>query len=144
MNVTIITLNIGTDRSSTLSIFYMCFICVSCQYECYHNNPKYWDGQVLYLKYLLYVFPVNMNVTIITLNIGTDRSSTLSIFYMCFICVSCQYGCYHNNPKYWDGQVRANSVDLDQTPRIAASDHGLHCLPSIQQFVDTSSDIKMA
>ena len=29
---------------------------------------------------------------------------------------------------------RANSVDPDQTPQNAASDHGLLCLPLIQQF----------
>ena len=33
-----------------------------------------------------------------------------------------------------DRQAWANSVDPDQTPRSAASDQGLHCLPLIQQF----------
>ena len=36
--------------------------------------------------------------------------------------------------KYSDRQVRANSVDPDQTPQNAASDQGLHCLSFIQQF----------
>ena len=30
--------------------------------------------------------------------------------------------------------VWANSLDQDQTPQIAASDQGQHCLPLIQQF----------
>ena len=33
-------------------------------------------------------------------------------------------------PKYSGRQVRANSVDPDQTPLNAASDEGLHCFPS--------------
>ena len=28
-----------------------------------------------------------------------------------------------------NSELNANSVDPDQTPRIAASDLGLHCLP---------------
>ena len=30
--------------------------------------------------------------------------------------------------------VLTNSVDPDQTPRSAASDQGLHCLPPTEQF----------
>ena len=41
---------------------------------------------------------------------------------------------YCNNPKYWNRQARASSVDPDQD---------LHCLPLIQQFVATSVDSKM-
>ena len=41
---------------------------------------------------------------------------------------------YRNNPKYWDRQVLANSVDPDQMPQNAASDQGLHNLPLIQQY----------
>ena len=37
--------------------------------------------------------------------------------------------------EYSDKSARTNSVDLDQTPRNAASDLGLHCLPLTQQFV---------
>ena len=37
---------------------------------------------------------------------------------------------YHNNPKYWDRQAFANSVDPDHV----ASDKNLHCLPHIQQY----------
>ena len=33
-----------------------------------------------------------------------------------------------------DRQVRANNIDPDQTPRSAASDQGLHCLPLLQQI----------
>ena len=32
------------------------------------------------------------------------------------------YSVHRNNPNYWDRQTWANSVDSDQTPRIAASD----------------------
>ena len=39
------------------------------------------------------------------------------------------YQYYHNNPKFSDRQVWANSVDLDQTVRQEQSDQGLHCLP---------------
>ena len=41
---------------------------------------------------------------------------------------------YRNNPKYWDRQVWANSLDPDQTPQNTASDLCLHCLPLIQQY----------
>ena len=40
---------------------------------------------------------------------------------------------YRNNPKYWNRQAWANSVDPDQMPHSAASDLGLHCLPLIQE-----------
>ena len=50
---------------------------------------------------------------------------------------------YHNVPKFSDTQVRANSVDPDQTaPRVANSvdpdqtDLGLHCLPFRLHFLD--------
>ena len=39
---------------------------------------------------------------------------------------------YRNNPKYWDRQAFANSVDPDQMPQNAASDQGLVCLSYIQ------------
>ena len=32
---------------------------------------------------------------------------------------------------YSDSQILATSVDPDQTPKNAASDQGLHCLPLI-------------
>ena len=41
---------------------------------------------------------------------------------------------YHNNPKYWDRQAWANSVDPDQMPQNATSDQGLHWLPLIQHY----------
>ena len=50
---------------------------------------------------------------------------------------------YHNNPKYSDRQVWAKSVDPDQMLQNAASDPGLHCLPLIQYFLDTSTGNKM-
>ena len=45
---------------------------------------------------------------------------------------------YGKNPKYWYKRAWANSVDPDQTPQNAASDQSLHCLPLIQQYLDTS------
>ena len=36
---------------------------------------------------------------------------------------------YPNNPKYWDRQAFANSVDSDQKLQNMVSDQGLHCLP---------------
>ena len=41
---------------------------------------------------------------------------------------------YRNNPKCWDRQAWANSVDPDQMLQNAASDLGLHCLPLIQHY----------
>ena len=38
------------------------------------------------------------------------------------------------NPRYWDREVWANSVDPDQMPHSVASDQGLHCLPLVQQY----------
>ena len=43
---------------------------------------------------------------------------------------------YH---MYSDRQAWANSIDLDETPQNAASHLGLHCLPLIQQCLDTTS-----
>ena len=45
---------------------------------------------------------------------------------------------YCNNPKYWDRKVFANSVDLYQMLQYAASDQGLHCLPTYSNILDTS------
>ena len=42
------------------------------------------------------------------------------------------------NHKYLDKQVWANSVNPDQMPQNVASDQGLHCLPLVQQILDTS------
>ena len=50
---------------------------------------------------------------------------------------------YRNNPKYWDRQSLAISVDPDQTPQHAASDQGLYCLPFMGIFVDTSTGSKL-
>ena len=44
---------------------------------------------------------------------------------------------------YSDRQALANSVDPDETLQNAASHLGLHSLPLIQQFLDTTSDIKL-
>ena len=41
---------------------------------------------------------------------------------------------YHYNPKYWDREVLANSVNQDQTLLNVAFDQGLHYLPYIQQY----------
>ena len=43
---------------------------------------------------------------------------------------------YHNNPKYWDRQAFANSLDPDMMLKNEASDQDqdLHCLPNIQQY----------
>ena len=46
------------------------------------------------------------------------------------------YSIYH---MYSDRQAWANSIDPDETPQNAASHLGLHCLPLIQQFLDTTS-----
>ena len=41
---------------------------------------------------------------------------------------------YHNNPKYWDRQASANSVDPDQMLHSVMSDQDLYCLMFIQQY----------
>ena len=46
-----------------------------------------------------------------------------------------QYRIYH---MYSDRQAWANNLDPDETPQNAASHLGLHCLPLIQQFLDTT------
>ena len=48
-------------------------------------------------------------------------------------CFRAMFSKYYNNPKYWDRQVLANSVDPDQMLQIALSDQGLHYLAYIQQ-----------
>ena len=40
---------------------------------------------------------------------------------------------------YSDKEASANSVDPDQTLKNATSDQGLHCLPLIQQRLDTAN-----
>ena len=45
-----------------------------------------------------------------------------------------EYLGYGNNPKYWDRQTWANSVDPDQMQQNTVSDQGLHCLPLIQHY----------
>ena len=44
---------------------------------------------------------------------------------------------------YSDRQASANTVDPDETPQNAASHQGLHCLPLIQQVLDTTSGSKL-
>ena len=39
----------------------------------------------------------------------------------------------------YDRQAWANSVDADEMPQNAASHQGLHSLPLIQQFLDTTT-----
>ena len=39
-----------------------------------------------------------------------------------------------NNPKYWDRQAFANSVEPNQMQQNVASNQGLHCLPYKQQY----------
>ena len=39
---------------------------------------------------------------------------------------------------YSDRQAWANSVDPDEMPQNVVSHLGLHCLPLIQQFLDTT------
>ena len=50
---------------------------------------------------------------------------------------------YHIYSVYSDRQASANSVDPDEMPQNAASHQGLHCLPLIQQFLDTTSGSKL-
>ena len=38
---------------------------------------------------------------------------------------------YHNNPKYWDRQALANSMEPNQMLQNVVSDQSLHCLPLI-------------
>ena len=58
-------------------------------------------------------------------------TSDENIFFLTFIHLY-QYksrSVYHIYPVYSDRQTCANSVETDQTPRSAASDQALHCLP---------------
>ena len=43
---------------------------------------------------------------------------------------------YHNDPKFLDRQVYANSVDPDQTAARGAVWSGLHCLPLHLHLLD--------
>ena len=44
---------------------------------------------------------------------------------------------------YLDRQAWANTVDPDEMPQNVASHQGLHCLPLIQQLLDTTSGSKL-
>ena len=50
---------------------------------------------------------------------------------------------YHVYPKYLDRQASANNADPGQTPQNVAFDQDQHCLPFIQQFLDTSEVSKI-
>ena len=50
---------------------------------------------------------------------------------------------YRTHPKILYRQAWANTVDPDQTQQDVASDQGLHCLPLILQFVNTSAGSKL-
>ena len=50
---------------------------------------------------------------------------------------------YSNILKYWNRYAWASSVASDQMPPDTASDQNLHCLPLIQQFIDTLTGGKM-
>ena len=39
--------------------------------------------------------------------------------------------------EYWNSQAPANSIDQDQTLQYAVFGLGLHCLPLINQFLDS-------
>ena len=45
--------------------------------------------------------------------------------------------------KYLDRQAVADIVDPDETLQNVVSDQGLHCLPLIQQFLDTVMGSKL-
>ena len=55
----------------------------------------------------------------------------------------CEPDCYRIYHMYSDRQAWANSIDPDETPQNAASHLGLHCLPLIQQFLDTTSSSEL-
>ena len=50
---------------------------------------------------------------------------------------------YHVHHKYSDRQAWENSVDQDEPPQNVASHQGLHNLPLIQQFLDTTTSSKL-
>ena len=64
----------------------------------------------------------------------TEKLPFLVFFYMIYnFCLDIAWLFdYLNNPKYWDRQAWANSVDPDQMLQNAASDQGLQCLPLIK------------
>ena len=50
---------------------------------------------------------------------------------------------YHIDHMYWDRQAQVNCVDPDEMPQNATSHQGLHCLPLIQQVLDTTLGSKL-
>ena len=50
---------------------------------------------------------------------------------------------YRIYSMYLDRQAWANNVDPDETPHDVASYQGLHSLPLIQHFLDTTSGNKL-
>ena len=47
----------------------------------------------------------------------------------CFQLFCKKYSVYRNDPKFWDREALANSVDTDQTDLLKEkSNQGLHCL----------------
>ena len=82
----------------------------------YHIYPKYWDTITTYNTSLKKEENNEQPIyedTIFTVCFGTDR------------------------------QAWANSADPDEMLQNTASHDGLHCLPLIQQFLDTTSGSKL-
>ena len=50
---------------------------------------------------------------------------------------------YCNNPKYWDRESLANTLDQVQRLQNWTSDQGLLCLRFLKKFLDTSISNKM-
>ena len=56
------------------------------------------------------------------------------------VCCYCDwhFKAYRNNPHYWDREAWANSVNPNQ---MLQNDQDLHCLPLIQEFLNTLKGI---
>ena len=65
----------------------------------------------------------------------------MSFFFFPFFNIQNQQ--YRNDPKYWDRQAWANSVDPDQMPQNVASDQVYIFCHSSNTILNTSTDNKI-
>ena len=80
--------------------------------------------------------PTDIYHSFVQSEISEWHQSSYIFLFLYLVCLS-DYYC--NNPSYWDRQAWASSVDPEQMLQNVASDQGLHSMPFIQQFLDTST-----
>ena len=96
----------------------------------FHKNKPFWKGPIFFKSQDFRLFFLHSNYE--------DMQGSSLIKQLIHSKGSFAEQHYHNNPKYWDRQAWANSVNPDQMLQNRASDQDLYCLPLIQLILDIS------